>query len=96
MVFENLSRLGSIQFYKCSARLGVHLLGDARWLGIGSFMQRRLDPTALIWHPASALHQLDAHTIGCCDIAQQPPANPFLQRDRKGDTLRPQLVAECR
>ncbi len=42
----------------------------------------------------SALHQLDAHAVGRCDIAQQAPANPFFQLDREAHAFCPQLVAE--
>jgi hypothetical protein len=42
----------------------------------------------------SALHQFDTDAVGCCDITQQSPPDPFLQGHGKAHHFRAQLVAE--
>ena len=42
----------------------------------------------------SALHQLDAHTVGRRDVAQQAAVHAFLQLDWEGHALGAQLGAE--
>ena len=42
----------------------------------------------------SALHQFDPDAVGCCDITQQSPPDPFLQGHGNAHPLRAQLVAE--
>src|SRR6266571_9038555 len=43
---------------------------------------------------ASALYQFDTDAVGCCDITQQSPPDPFLQCHGKAHPFGAQLVAE--
>ena len=42
----------------------------------------------------SALHQFDTDAVGCGDITQPPPPDPFLQGQGQAHPLSAQLIAE--